>query len=972
MTKFLKRLSTLLLSLGMFTQIAPMCYADATDAYAVYRYSIPAEYSQIQCDSASGLESNTVNDVAFSDDGFMWIGTDSGIYRYNSESFEKVSFADEALNDCEITSVEFSEYLWVGTAENGLFYLKNSKLEKLDTKGYLSDSITSLDVDKNSKLVAASSSGIACIDTQNRIISAFPAELTSADKSVVSVSCADNGLIWCVTAGGSIYFIADDVKASIDINSANGSSFLTSQMPISTYASTSGRVYVGTLSGEIVYFEPCDDGSFDSGVILCQGIGAVNSFTEDASGRVWLCSDNGIGYIYDKSAFLVESRLSENVNCATTDFEGNIWFGSQVEGMLELAVSDFVNVSSATALYGKPANAVAVYSNLLFIGTDDGLFIYDALNGGVLVETELTQLLKGTKINCLLTDDKGCLLIGTDEKYGLIKYNASADGSWSVFNLSTGLLSERIFAIDLLDNGSICVGNERGVSVISPNAEISEYLLDGGATSLDIGIENNIYAGTPNGAFLLQEGNVTVVSEDFGNKSVDDIFYDDTTSAIVISSEKSLYLAKDGDLFDVSAALPESTQVYDVVAGADSAVILICADEIYTTTVADLEKNKACSIYSGIHGLEAAATRGAQGCLVNDVLYVCTTDGVLGVNKSETDYITQICVNSVLCDGKSISYKDKIALDAKTKTLEVDISVLSYLGDNKITYKLEGFDETERTVSADENIFYTNLDGGKYTLVIYGTNARGDVSAIKRIEIKKANLWYESVIFWIILIIAVATISFLVSMFFIVEKMRNEENHHIRQSELSTQAISAVAEMIDSKSNVSSGHSMRVALYSLEIARRLKCDDEFKEQLYCAALLHDIGNIGISDEILNKPHKLTPEELKTVQTHVQSGADVLNHHDALRDLADAVLYHHERYDGLGYSKKLAADDIPLTSRIIFASESLDAMQTEKPYRPKLTRERIIGEFKVGSGTQFDPDIADVVIKMVESGFKPEQ
>ncbi len=968
----LKKIGSMLISCCIFAQGLALFASAADMGYIQGRYSIPAEYSQVLYDSASGLESNTVNDIAFSDDGFVWLGTDNGVYRYNSESFEKVSFADEALNDCEIIAVEFSECLWVGTAQNGLFYLKNSKLEKFDTKGYLSDNITALDVDADSNLVASSSSGIACVNSKNLSVSAFSAELTSADKSVVSVSCAENGLVWCVTAGGSIYFIADDVKASVDINGANGSSFLTSQTPISVYASASGMVYVGTMSGEIVYFEPCDDGSFDSGVIFCAGIGAVNGFTQDNSGRVWICSDNGIGYINEKSAFLVNSRLYENVNCATVDFEGNVWFGSQVEGMLELAVSDFVNVSSATALYGKPANAVAVYSNLLFIGANDGLFIYDALNGGVLVETELTQLLRGTKINCLLTDDNGCLLIGTDEKYGLIKYNASADGSWSVFNLSTGLLSERIFAIDLLDDGSICVGNERGVSVISPNAEISEYLLDGGVYSLDIGIENNIYAGTPNGAFLLQEGNVTVVSEDFGRKSVDDIFYDDTTSAIVISAEKSLFLAKDGDLFDVSASLPENTHVYDTVAGIDSSVILICADEIYTTTVADLEKNKSCQIYCGIHGLEAAATMGAQGCLVNDVLYICTTDGVLGVNKSETDYVTQVCINSVLCDGKPVSFEDRITLDAKTETLEIDVSVLSYLGENKITYKLKGFDETERTVSADENIFYTNLDGGKYTLVIYGTNARGDISAIKSIEIKKANLWYESVIFWIILVIAIAVISFLVSMFFIVEKMQNEENHHIRQSELSTQAISAVAEMIDSKSNVSSGHSMRVALYSMEIARRLKCDDEFKEQLYCAALLHDIGNIGISDEILNKPHKLTPEELKIVQTHVKNGADVLNHHDALRDLADSVLYHHERYDGMGYGKNLAGEDIPLASRIIFASESLDAMQTEKPYRPELTRERIIGEFKVGSGTQFDPDIADAVIKMVESGFKPEQ
>lgn len=966
-----KKIGSMILACGIFAQGLTLFSSAADMGYMLSRYSIPAEFSQILHDSASGLGSNSVNDIAFDDKGFIWLGTDSGVYRYNSETFEKIEFADDTYADCEVDSVEFSDGIWAGTAENGLFCVKNSKLEKFDTQGYLSESITDLDAGANSNLVVASSGGIAVVHTQALSVYELSAELTAADKSVADVSCAADGLIWCVTSSGSVYFIADDVKADLDINGTEGSSFVTSQTPISVYACDTGRVFVGTQSGEIVFFDPCDDGSFDSGVIYCGGINAVNGFSQDDSGRVWFCSDNGIGYIYDKSAFLVESKLSESVNCAVTDFEGNVWFGSELEGALKLAVADFVNISSSTSLYGKLTNAVAVYNNLLYIGTDDGLFIYDALNGGVMVETELTQLLRGTKINCLLTDENGCLLIGTDEKYGLIKYNASGDGSWSVFNLSTGLLSERIMAIALLDDGSICVGNERGVSVISPNAEISEYLLDGGANSLSIGIENNIYAGTPNGAFLLQSGNVTVVSEDFGNMPVDDIYYDEATSAIVMSSQNSLYIAKDGDLFDVSTSLPENTSVYDAVTGADSSIILICADEIYTTTVADLEKNKQCMIYCGIHGLEAAATPNSQGCLVNNVLYICTVDGVVGVNKRESEYATQICINSALCDGKPVSFKDKISLDAKTKTLEIDVSVLSYLGDNKITYKLKGFDETERTVDSDENIYYTNLDGGKYTLVIYGTNARGEISAIKQIEIKKANLWYESVIFWVIIIIAVAIISFLVSMYFIVEKMRSEENHYSRQSNLSTQAISAVAEMIDSKSNVDSGHSMRVALYSVEIAKRLKCSEEFVDELYCAALLHDIGNIGISDEIMKKPHKLTPEELKTVQTHVEKGADILKHHDALRDLSDAVLHHHERFDGMGYGKKLAGDAIPLASRIIFASESLDAMQTEKPYRPKLARERIIGEFKVGSGTQFDPDIAEIVIKMVESGYKPE-
>ena len=165
------------------------------------------------------------------------------------------------------------------------------------------------------------------------------------------------------------------------------------------------------------------------------------------------------------------------------------------------------------------------------------------------------------------------------------------------------------------------------------------------------------------------------------------------------------------------------------------------------------------------------------------------------------------------------------------------------------------------------------------------------------------------------------------------------------------ETLAAALEMHDIET---AGHSRRVTLYSLEIARRLNFSSDQLKQLERAANLHDIGKIGIPDMILLKPGKLTPEETAIMRTHVRIGYDLMSRVAFLASAAEIVLTHHEFYDGTGYPQGLAGEEIPLGARMFTIADTMDAMMSDRPYRQGRSYAVARAEIEHESGRQFDP------------------
>jgi putative nucleotidyltransferase with HDIG domain len=170
---------------------------------------------------------------------------------------------------------------------------------------------------------------------------------------------------------------------------------------------------------------------------------------------------------------------------------------------------------------------------------------------------------------------------------------------------------------------------------------------------------------------------------------------------------------------------------------------------------------------------------------------------------------------------------------------------------------------------------------------------------------------------------------------------------------------------IDRKDRYTKRHSEDVACYALFLASRMGLDEAEWAVLRTAGLLHDIGKIGIPDDILRKPGRLTPYEYEVVKQHVALGDHIV------RDLPDidlvraGVRHHHERWDGNGYLDRLEGDDIPLIARILAVGDAFSAMTTTRPYRKALTVQQALDELRAGAGTQLDPELVAAFVEGIE-------
>ena len=173
------------------------------------------------------------------------------------------------------------------------------------------------------------------------------------------------------------------------------------------------------------------------------------------------------------------------------------------------------------------------------------------------------------------------------------------------------------------------------------------------------------------------------------------------------------------------------------------------------------------------------------------------------------------------------------------------------------------------------------------------------------------------------------------------------------------------ASFIDVRDEYTKMHSAHVAEYSKRIAEALGYDEEFQKNIYYMGMMHDVGKVLIPREILCKTEKLDEQEWQEMKEHTTYGAGILAGFTDVPGIQEAALYHHERWDGKGYVRGLRGKEIPLQARIICVADSYDAMHTDRSYRPRLSDKQILEEFEKGKGTQFDPEIAEVMIKLLQ-------
>lgn len=203
--------------------------------------------------------------------------------------------------------------------------------------------------------------------------------------------------------------------------------------------------------------------------------------------------------------------------------------------------------------------------------------------------------------------------------------------------------------------------------------------------------------------------------------------------------------------------------------------------------------------------------------------------------------------------------------------------------------------------------------------------------------------------------------------YFLLKKENNRLIYDLK--ELFYGTINAIMEALDAKDSFTLGRSRRVTFFSLKMAEQMQLSTYEVGKLELAGLLHDIGMIGVSEDVLNKTEALTQEEFEVIKKHVNYGVKILEDIKQLKGVVEIIKYHHERFDGTGYPHGLKGDEIPLNARIIAIADAYDSMVSNRSYREGLVHEDAMRRIEEQSGNQFDPQVVGVFKSIIPEALE---
>lgn len=966
-TKILKAALTIASTVMCLLFVAGAATARAADM------PLLSGYLQTLFDVDSGLPSNNVTTIMQTSDGYIWLGGYNGLIRFDGTQFRTVADIDtEGFGSSSIRALveDKNGVLWIGTNDMGLFTYKNGKFTHIESDGLFSDSVRTLKLAADGSVLVGSTKGCARI-TEGRTETLCD-ELSGI--SAVSMALTPGGSLWVVADSGKIF----QMFGSGIVFSAESSQF-SEYSCLSVFAVSDSSVLLGT-NGEVLISLDTSDSSYEASVIKTEGISGVEKICRDSSERLWLCSGSGIAVFENGKASRQNALMSVVCVDFCEDYEGNLWFASTRQGVLRLVPSKFVDAGLENCV----VNATCVRDSLLYAATDTGLVIMDINNGCAKVENELTKLLDGIRLRCVIRDSQNRLWLCAYEKYGAICYDGNG---WTIFNKSAGFISDRARVAMEMRDGSMAIGTGDGLAVISGSEITQTYTSENGLEnavilSMEQDADGVLWIGTDGAGIykVMSDGELENLNVKAGLAAdiILRMHYDERKGVMWVSTGSRLCCVKsDGGIVTVTGLGNGSSSVLDILTTADEKLWVLTASNVIITDAESLlnEKIPEKRILGRSEGLRSTITSNSWNALDGDKLYICCSNGISiadTVSVPVNSVTPKIAVSSIIVDGKSYDPSERIMLGRDSDRLVIEYSLLSFTGQQgKISYILEGYDSSTTTVTNLQSTSYTNLGGGIYNFRIFGENGDGIRSGDIIIRISKEYSWYEIPYVWIALfIIIVVTVIFAVSKY-LEHQTRAMTERHAELKNITEQAMTAISSTIDAKDAYTIGHSRRVAKYSREIAQRMGLSEDEQDEIYFSGLLHDIGKIGVPDEILTKPDKLTAEEFEIIKKHSEKGGDILKSITTMPMISEGARYHHEKFDGTGYNHGLKGDEIPLVGRIICAADTFDAMYSDRPYRKAKTRGEIAAEFIRCSGTQFEPHIADIVINMINDGFEAE-
>ncbi len=946
-----------------------------SDRTTVYNYNA---YVQTIYNGRNGLPGGSANDIAQTNDGVLWIGTYGGLYRYGGNEFEWMNSFESAKNvNCLYTDEEGR--LWIGTNDNGLSICINEKISNVVTEadGLSSDSVRCITQCTDGDYYVGTTGSLAILT----LAGGLSVETVIPDIVYAgSISADANGNVAVVTSEGKLYLLRER-KVVSEITAENGNAYTCCSFD------EDGMLYAGTTGSTIEVLGVNSKGMKRQTTYECEGLRNLKSLRFSDEGILFICADTGMGYMDDQKEYcgIQADAFSSSVDHMLIDYQGNLWFTSSRLGLLRLCPSVFTDIYHEAGLTDQVVNCVTQWNGDYYFGTDNGL---DMVHEGKMQEAtnSLTEQLAGIRVRNLYVDQKNHLWISTSGN-GL--YEVRESGNVTTYTNENGLPGNKLRMVLELEDGAIVSAGDSGIAYIE-NGKVTdviryeEGLKNPKVLCLMQQADGTLLAGTDGGGVAVicdRKVIQTLTKQDgLGSEVILRMKSDlDGEGTFFVTSNSICYQDKDGiRILD----FPYYNN-YDIVESTSGMLFVLGSAGIYVVDKEDLLAGNAdYKLLDSQSGLLKSFTPNAWNYMdADENLYLSTDSGVLCMNLNRYTVSVRsyrMIVRSVKVDDSiySVERGETTVLPSGVNRIEIVPEIINYsLNLPNVSVYMEGFDKQPKIIPQNElkSITYMNLPVGTYTFHLGVMDSRGKrIMAESTYTIEKEREIYDN--WWFVcytVVIFALVVAYLTWLFFRTQiqrtlNMQRKELEFARsQVEMGNETVLTIARTVDAKDENTSQHSVRVSEYSVMIARRLGFDDASCEQLRKAALLHDIGKIGIPDRVLNKPGRLTDEEYEIMKSHVVKGAEILKKFTLVENVQEGALYHHERYDGHGYVHGLKGEEIPLNARIIGIADAFDAMTANRVYRRKLDFDFVIGELKKGKGTQFDPDLVDIMLQLIE-------
>ena len=995
------------------------------DFFAIFALTISAlttvaasasskSYMSDKTEISVDLEVSGAEAVCQTADGYVWIAQYSGLTRYDSKQYVTYKSFNENGNEYSIINVRAlatkDNTLYIATYKN-IFIHKDYQFSYVDVDaGTIKDIV--LDETNNLLYISSSDSGATVYDFNNNSASKLPG-LETGNVNDIALDVARNSYYYYLDDG----LFDKDGNELLNYSSSNG-------VYIYDLYSYGDILYIGENTGTIHRYD-MGQKSFLEDITVPDQINKM-LYSEKENVLFVACENKGlycVNLAFDEPVISLAGDLKNKSQLVDLmiDYEGNLWIASHFVGasglsiitknaLLELLYDDAI--WKGLAGENRGIYAVERYGNILYILAPRSIYLYDLNEGKILADNAIMEA-----INTFATEKGITSFVPRDielhknkiyfavEYIGLVEYDLATQNiaiyDIDYINSHNTYVVPKIFEDDKEHSPNSRLRSLRSFEnylAIGYNRGIMKF--DGTNFSIMYVDSNVLFINKTNDGKLIfnKTGGIFEANDDFSNiveiptnndgatgnilKTLVDgdyIYYTKNSRLFRMQKANGQYSAKEVVIPYAKGSLVELSKIEykDKDGNGIYKYVIASQTQIYITDSLEVDQITDYEFYDENNGLRtiAANTSGYYDS-ESQSYYFQSTDGIFVYSFNETkagSTPVKIGVSSISLDGEQYFGKT-INIKKSVYRVSINLSVLGFKPNKGylIYYKMEGVDKDYHLMGGDDySINFTNLAGGNYRFRAYAVDEFGQVSNEIDIQLIKERKLYEYVWFWIIAGILALGLVIGIAFLIIRQKTRQALKKQLEYKNITVESIQAIARTIDAKDEYTNGHSTRVGYYSRLIAQNLGLSEEEVDNIYYIALLHDIGKIAIPDKILNKPGRLTDEEFAVMKSHTTRGAKILKGISTIPHIVEGAKYHHEKWDGSGYPEGLKGEQIPFVARIICCADCFDAMATKRVYKEPISLENIAQEFKRCEGTHFDPQIAEVVIHMMNTGkLKP--